>query len=131
MDWAENTNRYEERQKQLKPAVDAFYSWLEKLNPMSGSGLAAAVQYAKNEKQYLYRFLEKPDIPIDNNLAERTVKPFVIGRKNWLFAKSVKGADASAMIYSVINTAEANGINPKDYMTGLFNSSGNPPLPLK
>lgn len=127
----EHANIYEERQKQLKPAVDDFYAWLETLNPASGSGLAAAVQYAKNEKKYLYRFLENPDIPIDNNLAERTVKPFVIGRKNWLFAKSVQGADASAMIYSVINTAKANGINPKDYMRELFHSTGSLPLPLK
>ena len=100
-------------------------------NPIQGSGLAKAVQYAKNEKKYLYTFLENPNIPIDNNLAERTVKPFVIGRKNWLFSTSPKGAEASAMIYSIINTAEANGLNPKDYLTEVFTHPGRLVLPLK
>ena len=93
--------------------------------------MAKAVQYAKNEKKYLYTFLENPDIPIDNNLAERTVKPFVIGRKNWLFSTSPKGAEASAMIYSIINTAEANGLSPRDYLTDVFTHPGRLILPLK
>ena len=123
--------RYNQRQKQTKPVLDGFYAWLETINPIQGSGLAKAVQYAKNEKKYLYTFLENPNIPIDNNLAERTVKPFVIGRKNWLFSTSTKGAEASAMIYSIINTAEANGLNTRDYLTEVFNNPGRLILPLK
>ena len=76
---------------------------LETVNPSQGTGLAKAVQYARNEKRYLYAFLEYPQIPIDNNLAEIAVKPFVIGRKNRLFSTSPKGADASAAAYSIIN----------------------------
>ena len=90
------------------------------MNPSQGTGLAKAVQYAHNEKNYLYAFLEDPQIPIDNNLAERSVKPFVIGRKNWLFSTSPKGADASAAAYSIINTAQANGIDVKEYLTNIF-----------
>ena len=56
----------------------------------------------------------------DENLAERAVKPFVIGRKNWLFSTSPKGADASAAAYSIINTAQANGIDVKEYLTNIF-----------
>ena len=78
----------------------------------------------------LYAFLEDPQIPIDNNLAERAVKPFVIGRKNWLFSTSPKGADASAVAYSIINTAQANGIDVREYLTTIFRT-GERRLPLK
>ena len=114
----------------LKKALDDFYAWLETVNPAQGTGLAKAVQYARNEKSYLYAFLEDPQIPIDNNLAERSVKPFVIGRKNWLFSTSPKGADASAAAYSIINTAQANGIDVKKYLTNIFRT-GERRLPLK
>lgn len=122
--------RYKQRQEQTKPVLDDFYAWLETLTPMRGSGLAKAVQYAVNEKKYLYAFLEDPNIPVDNNLAERTVKPFVIGRKNWLFSTSPKGAQASAAAYSIIATAQTNGIDVKDYLTNLFRT-GEPTPPLK
>lgn len=73
--------RYTQRQEHSKKVLDDFYAWLETVNPSQGTGLAKAVQYARNEKSYLYAFLEDPQIPIDNNLAERAVKPFVIGWK--------------------------------------------------
>ena len=84
----------------------------------------------ETKKSYLYAFFEDPQIPIDNNLAERAVKPFVIGRKNWLFSTSPKGADASAAAYSIINTAQANGIDVKEYLTTIFRT-GARRLPLK
>ena len=68
----------------------------------------------------MYNFLEIPDVPVDNNRAENAVRPFVIGRKNWLFSNSVKGAEASAMIYSVAATAGANGLSVERYFTELF-----------
>ena len=120
--------RYEGRQKQIKPVIDDFYAYLETINPVQGSGLAKAVQYAKNEKQYLYSFLKNANVPIDNNLAERTVKPFVIGRKNWLFSTSPKGAQASAIIYSVMNTAHANGLDVKEYLNTVFLGTDKPLL---
>ena len=81
-------------------------------------------------KKYLSAFLEDPSIPPDNNMAERAVKPFVIGRKNWLFSTSTKGAQASAMAYSVIITAQENGLDVRKYLTRLF-STGELDLPLK
>ena len=122
--------RYTQRQEHSRKVLDDFYAWLETVNPSQGSGLARAVQYARNEKSYLYAFLENPQIPIDNNLAERAVKPFVIGRKNWLFSTSPKGADASAAAYSIINTAQANGIDVREYLTNIFRT-GERRLPLK
>ena len=117
----------EERQKQRlersKPILDAFYAWAETLNPSSGTGLSKAINYAINEKKYLYRFLENPNLPIDNNRAENAIRPFTIGRKNWLFCDSVKGAKASAMIYSLASTANANGLKPEEYFANLLSST--------
>ena len=122
--------RYTQRQEHSGKVLDDFYAWLDTVNPSQGSGLAKAVQYARNEKSYLYAFLEDPQIPMDNNLAERAVKPSVIGRKNWLFSTSPKGADASAAAYSIINTAQANGIDAREYLTNIFRT-GERRLPLK
>lgn len=122
--------RYTQRQEHSKKVLDDFYAWLETVNPSQGTGFAKAVQYARNEKSYLYAFLEDPQIPIDNNLAERAVKPFVIGWKNRLFSTSPKGADASAAAYSIINTAQANDIDVREYLTNIFHT-GERRLPLK
>lgn len=122
--------RYTQRQEHSKKVLDDFYELLETVNLSQGTGLAKAIQYARNKKRYLYAFLEDPQIPIDNNLAERAVKPFVIGRKNWLFSTSPKGADASAVAYSIINTAQANGIDVREYLTNIFRT-GERRLPLK
>lgn len=115
--------RYTARQAQSKPVLDEFFAWLDTVIPNGGSNLARAVQYARNEKKYLYRFLESGDIPIDNNRAENAVRPFCIGRKNWLFSASVKGAEASAMLYSIAATACANGANVEKYLTELLRSA--------
>lgn len=122
--------KQKQRLEQIKPVLDGFYSWLETLMISGNTKLAKAIQYALNEKRYLYEFLSNPNIPIDNNMAERAVKPFVIGRKNWLFSTSVKGANASAIAYSVINTADANGLNIREYLTSVFNNPGELILPI-
>jgi len=87
--------------------------------PSGGTKLAKAIQYCLNEKTYLYRFLEDGNIPVDNNRAENAIRPFVVGRKNWLFAGTPKGAEASAVIYSLAATATANGLNVEEYFTRL------------
>ena len=112
--------RYPERQKHSKAVLDEFFAWAEGLTVSGGTKLAKAVSYAKSEKKYLYRFLESGEIPIDNNRAENAVRPFCVGRKNWLFSASVKGAEASAMMYSVAATACANEMNVEQYLTELF-----------
>jgi transposase len=74
--------------------------------------LGKAVSYLANNWSKLIRYIEAGNLPIDNNPAERAIRPFVIGRKNWLFSDTPKGAQASALIYSLIETAKANGQEP-------------------
>ena len=112
--------RHIERQIHSKAVLDEFFAWVERLPVSGGTKLAKAVSYAKSEKRYLCRFLESGEIPIDNNRAENAIRPFCVGRKNWLFSASVKGAEASAMMYSVAATACANGMNVERYLTELF-----------
>ena len=117
---SEPTERYEQRLVKVKPLLDAFFSWLEKQN-ISGKGkLAKAVRYALNEKKYLYTFLEDGNVPIDNNRAENAIRPFAVGRKNWLFNNTERGAKCSAILYSIISTAQANGLDAEKYLTELF-----------
>ncbi len=112
--------RHIERQTHSKKVVDEFFAWAEGLTVSGGTKIAKTVSYAMSEKKYLCRFLESGEIPIDNNRAENAVRPFCVGRKNWLFSASVKGAQASAMMYSVAATACANGMNVEEYLTELF-----------
>ena len=79
-----------------------------------------AVNYSLNQWHKLIRYTEDGRLSIDNNRAERAIKPFVIGRKNWMFANTAKGAQASATLYSIIETAKANGLVPFDYLDLLF-----------
>ena len=112
--------RYKERQKIIKPLIDEFFAWLEPL-PVSGKNkLAEAIGYAINEKAYLYTFLENGNVPMDNNRAENAIRPFAVGRKNWLFSNTARGADCSAALYSIVSTAQANGLDAEKYLTDLF-----------
>lgn len=112
--------RLKYRQEQEKPVLDAFFAWLSAVTPSSGTKLAKAVAYGLSEKKYLLNFLGSPLVPISNNRAENSIRPFVVGRKQWLFSSSVKGAKASAVFYSITATACANGINVERYFTHLF-----------
>ena len=112
--------RYEQRLAKVKPLLDAFFAWLETLRVSGKSALAKAVAYALNEKPYLYTFLENGNVPIDNNLAENAIRPFAVGRKNWMHSNTANGAKASAALYSIVATAQANGLNTEQYLTELF-----------
>ena len=116
--------RYVNRQKHSKPVLDEFFAWLSEIHPAGGTKLARAVQYCMNEKAYLYRFLENGSIPVDNNRAENAIRPFVVGRKNWLFSTSPKGAKASAILYSVAATACANDLNIEEYFAKVLRTRG-------
>lgn len=120
--------RHKMRQEKLKPTLDAFFAWLETISAASGTKLSKAVSYALNEKKYLCRFLDSPYVSIDNNRAENAVRPFVVGRKNWLFSNTQNGARASALIYSLAVTACANGLNVEEYFYKLLTSK-TPVLP--
>jgi transposase len=108
--------KYQIRQAQAKPILDKFYAWLNNTNIVPKSALGSAIQYSKNQWCKLVRYIENGDLNIDNNRAERAIKPFVIGRKNWLFCNTSNGANASSMLYSIIETAKANGLTPFDYI---------------
>lgn len=85
-----------------------------------------------NEKKYLYTFLENGNVPIDNNRAENVIRPFAVGRKNWLFSNTANGAKCSAALYSIISTAQANGLDTEQYLTDLFSQpAGTILLPWK
>ena len=124
--------RYEKRLEKVKPVLDEMFSYLESITVSSSCDLGKAVHYALNEKKYLYTFLENGDIPVDNNRAENAIRPFTVGRKNWLFSNTSSGAEASAILYSLISTAQANGINAEKYLTELFSQpAGTIILPWK
>ena len=110
--------RYQERQKQAKPLLEAFFEWLHSLEDKvsSSTKIGKAVGYALNQEVYLRRYLEDGHLPIDNNDCERRLKNFAIGRRGWLFAKSIRGAEASAVIYSITETALMNGLKPYNYL---------------
>ena len=78
--------------------------------------MGKAINYCQNQWPKLIRYIEDGHLSIDNNRSERAVKPFVIGRKNWLFSNTANGAKASAMLYSIIETAKSNGLIPFDYI---------------
>ena len=114
--------RYAIRQDQSKPEIDKLKKWLEKtqLNAPPKTTLGKAVTYLQNQWDRLTAYTEDGTWPIDNNRAENSIRPFVIGRKNWLFANSQAGAHASANLYSLIETAKANDIEPYDYLKQVF-----------
>ena len=106
--------RFQVRQTESRPIMDKLKQWLDRQQPKipPKSQLGKAMTYAQNQWKYLVRYLDSGLLDIDNNAAERGIKPFVIGRKNWLFAQSVNGAKASAVLYSLVETAKANGLEP-------------------
>jgi transposase len=115
-------DRLKARDLQSRPVVEGFRKWLDEVKSaaLPKSLIGAAVQYGDNQWKKLVRFLEDGRIEISNNCAERSIKPFVIGRKNWLFANTPKGARASAVIYSLVETAKENKLNPYAYLNNLF-----------
>jgi len=110
------------RKERSEPIVDAFKEWMDRESPLvpPQSALGQAFTYCRNQWPKLKRFLDDGRLEIDNNRAERSIKPFVIGRKNWLFANTPSGAKTSAIIYSIVETAKENGINPFDYLKFVF-----------
>jgi transposase len=119
---AEPAERQTARLQHSRPILDAIKSWLEATvtrTPPKGL-LGKAVGYALGQWPILTTFLQDGRLEIDNNRAENAIRPFVIGRKNWLFAGSPKGAETSALLYSFIETAKANGLEPWAYLHHLF-----------
>jgi len=119
---ATSEKRYEQRLKLSRPVLDAFSAWLyakkDEVLPKSPTG--EAIGYCLNQWTKLVTFLEDGNLEIDNNRAERSIKPFVMGRKAWLFSNTPRGATASAVTYSIVETAKENDLNPFAYLQYLF-----------
>ena len=112
--------RFCKRLELEKPVLDAFWCWLDSVNALKGSALGKAVTYAQNQKPYMENYLLDGRCSLSNNAAENAIRPFTVGRKNWLFADTPKGASASAAVYSIVETAKANGLNVYAYLQHLL-----------
>ena len=111
------------RERHSKPLLAEFFEWCQRQNPLPKSHFGQALNYAIKQRRQLENYLLDGRLEIDNNRAERSIKPFVIGRKNWLFCNTQSGADVSAVLYSIIETAKENGVNPFDYLTFVFKTA--------
>jgi transposase len=129
-DWDE---KHQVRQDKSKPILDKINTWVtnnkEKIPPKSKLG--EALTYWYNQAHKLETYLEDGRINIDNNRAERAVKPFVIGRKNWLFSNTSRGANASAILYSFVETAKANGLLVDNYLQTCLDELAKKPESLE
>lgn len=123
-------DRQQARQVQSRPRFDGLRHWLEaRLAEVSGkSGTAEVIRYALNRWQALGRFIDDGTIEIDNNAAERSIRPVTLGRKNWLFAGSDNGGERAANVLSLIETAKLNGINPEAYLRTVLTRIADHPI---
>ena len=114
-----------EKRKQLrlekeKPVLEAFWSWLDQQKPVRNTRLDKAVNYVLNRRDIAETYLEDGRCSFTNNLSENAIRPFAVGRKNWLFSSSVDGANASAVVYTMIEMAKAHGLNIYGYLKFLL-----------
>jgi transposase len=115
-------DRYRERQRQAHPILEKLRAWLDISLPNTApkTSLGKALTYLDNQWSRLERYVDDGRYPIDNNPAENAIRPFVIGRKNWLFSQSTRGVQASANLYSLIETARANNLDPWRYLNRVL-----------
>jgi len=112
--------RYQKRLEFNKPVTDEFFSWVGSLTALPKSLLGEAVTYSLNQREYLENIYLDGRLECSNNRAERSVKPYVQGRKQWLFSNTPNGAESSSIIYSIIETAKENHLHPFHYMKYLL-----------
>lgn len=111
---------YHRRLKDQKPVIEGFLSWLDQLHPESGDRIIQAINYSNGCRPYMMNYLKDGACSLSNNLSENSIRPLVVGRKNWLFSDTPAGADASMKIYSMIETAKANKLDPQKYLSFLL-----------
>ena len=112
--------RKEMRLQQEKPVLDAFWSWFDSFIPVRNTRLDKAVTYVQNRREYLETYLEDGRCSFTNNLSENAIRPFTVGRKNWLFSDSIEGASANATVYSIVEIAKAHNLNIYRYLDYLL-----------
>ena len=110
--------RFAKRLEQEKPVLEALLAWANENSARTApkSALGKALHYLLEQWPYLVRYLEDGRLELSNNRAERSIKPFVMGRKNFLFCNTPGGAQSSAVLYSLIETAKETGLNPYRYL---------------
>lgn len=112
----------ERRKREIEPIAKDFKAWLDDkaLKVRPGNDTGKAISYTLGQWDKIIKYLDCAELTPDNNAAERSIKPFVVGRKNWLFSGSPTGANASALLFSLIETAKANNLNPYGYLRWIF-----------
>jgi hypothetical protein len=123
-----DSERFEARLKLSVPIAEEFFAWAETVYTIPKTSTATAVNYLLNQREWLMNVFLDGRLELSNNRGERSIKPFVMGRKNWLFSNSVSGAKASAIAFSIIETAKENGLNPFEYMKYLLENLPSAPL---
>lgn len=113
---------YKRRQKDAMPVVEGFMRWLDGQHPEKGSRMDWAVTYIRNRKDTLMTYLEDGRCSLSNNPSENSLRPVTLGRKNWLFSDSQDGANASMVVYTMVEMAKAHGLHPYNYLKYLLDS---------
>lgn len=115
--------RKEMREQRVRPLINELYEYLESIDvidPLISDLMRDAIKYARNQKQYICRFLDDGNIPIDDGATERAIRPFAIGRNNWIACDSIAGAESAAIMYTIVETAKANKVNVYHYLRYLL-----------
>lgn len=114
--------RLSERQQTIKPLVEEYFAWVKSVleTQLPKGKTADGLKYCINQEKYLRVFLEDGEVPIDNSASERSIRTFCIGKKNWVLIDSIKGAQASAVIYSISETAKLNNLSTYHYFSHLL-----------
>lgn len=113
---------YKRRQKDAMPVVEGFMRWFDGQHPEKGSRMERAVTYIRNRNDTLMTYLEDGRCSLSNNPSENSLRPVTLGRKNWLFSDSPDGANASMVVYTIVEMAKAYGLHPYDYLKYLLDS---------
>ena len=115
-------DRYLGRQKEVKPLVEAYFAWVREQEPATilSEKTRDGLKYSLNQEKYLKVFLDNGEVPIDNSATERAIRPFTIGRANWHLIDTIHGAQASAIVYSLVETAKANKLKIYEYLKHLL-----------
>ena len=111
---------YNRRLKDEKPVIEAFLAWADRQHPQSGDRIIKALNYINGCRPYMMTYLEDAHCSLSNNLSENSIRPVVLGRKNWLFSDTQDGANASMTVFSMVETAKANGLDPQKYLLFLL-----------
>lgn len=117
--------RIKQRERLSKPLMNDFFEWADSLNALPQSLLGKAIYYTQSQRKYLKAYLLDGRLEISNNRAENSIRPFVMGRKNWLFSNTPNGANASAIYYSLIVSAKENGLVPFEYLANVLSQAPN------